>query len=724
MKWFVRTGAWVDYIKDHYRDGPQKQMTMDWYTPGAPGAFDQHHPGDEWPNVGWVQTDKIYPYREHSGDQTDSSPEKIKHLTEEFQNGAGFVDPLRLYYNPDTNRAYLGEGNHRLQAGIRAGLTHMPVTVHTFRDFSDTPQGVPAQFERKLFQQKDDRGFTRNYDDQIHPGNVLPADWLHPADLIPKLQEQGVSEDRWPQNVRDWHNRPKPGGAPLISESSISEGSVRPFFVRQADAGRPKYDQPSAQDRANKAWGMDGKDEILNMPFYSPMTDMTDEEVAAEFGYGNDSDKFDRQSAKPLVSPQTWGGPGKLQDMDPQTLEAYRKWQSDVNDYVGRFIKQHPASPKNVIEHFQNATPEEVQEGMDWYQKANLVAKSIANNSGISVPQAAGLLAVYSPQTDWYNNMMRASRVAQLGKGIGGKGSGIMASDAQKQAADRILSGEDYHNVVKGPKIRSFADLIATGGDPDPDNPLVVVDRHAVGVTHGQFANDFIYNASGTGVRNYRNRTADYVNAARALGKKGVQISPHQLQAATWLVRQRRNVENGYVDPGRAAARIKMTDNAKKQWEGFAAKYHPDLLGDAAPIVGFENAQRIASNYSLPNRQHPYFVRHAEEMPKDPFQPTRNDHGYYDDHFSIIHKPSGAEIYPGSKIKDFRGDEHTYNGLSRIPEYGGSGGKIVVDDTTGYSGREFYPSVFDIDIVPRVPSSEPRQQLMSSRQPYFVRREA
>ena len=595
---FVRHSAWVDYIKDHYRDGPQKQMTMDWYTPGAPGSFTQHHPGDEWPNVGWVQTDKLYPYREHSGDQTDSSPEKIKHLTEEFQNGAGFVDPLRLYYNPETNRAYLGEGNHRLQAGMRAGLTHMPVMVHTF---NDPNQGVPAQFERKLFQPKDDRGFQRNYDDQIHPGNVLPNDWLHPADVIPKLQEKGVPEEQWPQHIRDWHNRTNANGGPLISESSISEKKLQPFFVRQADAGRPKYDQPSAQQRAEDAWGMNAEDAYSNMPYYSPMSDMSDDETEYEIGPQPLNEKR-HAAARPLTSPPTWGGPNKLGDMDPETEQNYRKWQADVANYVTAFQKKYPASPKNVIEHYENATPEEQEEGRLWYPKAHQVAQSIASSSGLSVPQAAGLLAVYSPQTDWYNNMMRASRVALQGKGIGGKGSGIMASDAQRVAADRILAGEDYHNVVKGPKIRSFADLIAAGGNKDPNNPLVVVDRHAVGVTHGQFANDFIYNASGVGVKNYRNRTGDYVNAANMLARKGVKINPEELQAATWLVRQRRNVESGYVDPGRSAARIKMTDNARRQWEQYAHQFHPDLLGDAAPGVGFEGAQRVAE-------RHPYFVR-------------------------------------------------------------------------------------------------------------------
>ena len=57
----------------------------------------------------------------------------------------------------------------------------------------------------------------------------------------------------------------------------------------------------------------------------------------------------------------------------------------------------------------------------------------------------------------------------------------------------------------------------------------------------------------------------------------------------------------------------------------------------------------------------------------------------------------GTEIEPGQTIIDFRDSAHVFHAITKVPG-GNSGGRIQVGD--GH-GPEYYPSVFDLRIVPR-----------------------
>jgi hypothetical protein len=67
-------------------------------------------------------------------------------------------------------------------------------------------------------------------------------------------------------------------------------------------------------------------------------------------------------------------------------------------------------------------------------------------------------------------------------------------------------------------------------------------------------------------------------------------VAPHQVQAVTWLVRQRLNQraeqQRGVtrLDRGRASARR----NAERAWTAYRAKHLPDLA--ACPGTGYQAA--------------------------------------------------------------------------------------------------------------------------------------
>lgn len=80
-----------------------------------------------------------------------------------------------------------------------------------------------------------------------------------------------------------------------------------------------------------------------------------------------------------------------------------------------------------------------------------------------------------------------------------------------------------------------------------------------------------------------------------------------------------------------------------------------------------------------------------DDDPEHVFTNPRNGEKY------MIQHEDGTLFKPGHPLTGIHGDQYHLKGISKYPE-GPSGGKIHVDDGDG--SREFYPSVFDAEIVP------------------------
>ena len=292
-------------------------------------------------------------------------------------------------------------------------------------------------------------------------------------------------------------------------------------------------------------------------------------------------------------------------DSDPEPVMPENGTTKTYRKAMRAWLNRRPASAKNVVALWDEATSKEKMAGLGWYNDAHKVAFAVAKKRGISVEAAAGLLAVYSPQKAWGQNQIEADTVARLGKGIGGPGSGVMATRAQAAQANRILAGEDPEIVLggtptktglsstSGMKIRSFYKLIAEGSDLDLNHPAVVVDRHAIGVTRGIAMSDNAYGLDGdhssrAGYANYRQVFTD---AAKTISEQmGKTISPHQVQAATWLTRQRLNAS---ANTRNGKTRKTLGGQDWEKWEQYAAKFLPELsaeLGKMSATTGYADA--------------------------------------------------------------------------------------------------------------------------------------
>lgn len=273
----------------------------------------------------------------------------------------------------------------------------------------------------------------------------------------------------------------------------------------------------------------------------------------------------------------------------------------EPRDAIGRWTKSPGSfviSAQNIVARWDQSTAGEREAGRTWYPEAHRAAVELGKQYGVSTEEAAALLAEYSPQTRWGLNQIEASEVLRKHRGVGGPFAamwfntgtpnldarrGVMASGVQHQKADRILAGEDFDVVTAGQnksgsippkalKIRAFYHLIASGGQDDPSNPRVVIDRHAMSVAYGRRITEDEYSAMHPGSgKKYLPFVQAYVEAARIISKRtGQKISPEQVQATTWLAQQRLNGEG---TEAKALRSQKLGERDWNEWLAYAAKY-------------------------------------------------------------------------------------------------------------------------------------------------------
>jgi len=180
---------------------------------------------------------------------------------------------------------------------------------------------------------------------------------------------------------------------------------------------------------------------------------------------------------------------------------------------------------QRILDVWHLATPDEIDAGMTWYDAAHDLAVELTPENP---REAAGVIAALSPRTPWVRNQDLAYRAYR-----DGAASGTLGANTRK--ADAIMAGADFADVLKGDKVRNFAEIIA-----DPSNPdAVCVDRHAFDVAQGRVTNDETRGAL-TRVGMYDRFAEAYRRAARTLSADlGVQVTPAQVQAVTWVVWRR-----------------------------------------------------------------------------------------------------------------------------------------------------------------------------------------
>lgn len=170
---------------------------------------------------------------------------------------------------------------------------------------------------------------------------------------------------------------------------------------------------------------------------------------------------------------------------------------------------------ENVLSEYLRATDEQVSEGMHWYDGAHNLALELTPGDPW---KGAGILAAFSPNTRWSQNVTLAKRLVENGGTLNG---GTLGNSIR--AAERIYNGEHPLVVFGGDKTRAFAAAIA---DP-AHSTIATIDRHAHDIAMGRVFTD---TERKIGKVVFRTLSSAYVEASQLAG-----ISVAQMQAITWV---------------------------------------------------------------------------------------------------------------------------------------------------------------------------------------------
>jgi hypothetical protein len=167
---------------------------------------------------------------------------------------------------------------------------------------------------------------------------------------------------------------------------------------------------------------------------------------------------------------------------------------------------------------YRSATPDQVADGLAWYSVAHAEAVSL---DPTNVHRAAGIIAALSPRVRWEHNLVLARAAYENGAASGTLGRSCRAANA-------ILAGAEPADVLNGPKVLAFYQLIA---DPNHER-AVCIDRHATDVAVGMRLDEAErsawYQLHRGGL--YEKFADCYRRAAQRLG-----VLPGQVQAVTWV---------------------------------------------------------------------------------------------------------------------------------------------------------------------------------------------
>ena len=187
---------------------------------------------------------------------------------------------------------------------------------------------------------------------------------------------------------------------------------------------------------------------------------------------------------------------------------------------------------RNILRIYRQATQEDTVNGVEWYARAELMAKAIAEDEGLPLPTVIGVMAALSPNNRWERNCKDAATMCWAWRNGLGMGSfKVSCYNTMKEKAWAILDlgltdDEDILSHLNGQKIRSFYSNIR-GLDE------VTIDGHALNIARGK-REGLTSDKTNMGKREYRSLQEAYVRAAKRVG-----VKPHVLQAITWTTWKR-----------------------------------------------------------------------------------------------------------------------------------------------------------------------------------------
>jgi len=189
----------------------------------------------------------------------------------------------------------------------------------------------------------------------------------------------------------------------------------------------------------------------------------------------------------------------------------------------------------------QLASQADIMSGLDWYDRAyNLAVRFIHTYDGLTMGQAVGVISALSPNNKWERNCIDAEAMIKTWH-IGGDYNAIKVCtfNKNKQKAIAILSldmesvdTEAIANILSGQKVVAFYRSIMG------DKNAVCVDGHAYAIFIGERVPASKTPSIAPKLFETIQRAYQLV-AKRSVDLCGVELSPTQVQAVTWVTYRR-----------------------------------------------------------------------------------------------------------------------------------------------------------------------------------------
>jgi DNA-binding transcriptional regulator YhcF (GntR family) len=164
-----------------------------------------------------------------------------------------------------------------------------------------------------------------------------------------------------------------------------------------------------------------------------------------EFTYSELGEKYtfkfpfsNKKNAKKITS--------LLNKIDVASTKDKPALRKKLNDFVSEVILDFKEQVKaNLRVLLDSATPAFIDLSRKWYEGANRIADEISEKYGITIEQSAAIIAALSPQTEWFNNLSMAERVADIIKNRGD----MKIDNKIFTAASRKYAGQPFEKELK-----------------------------------------------------------------------------------------------------------------------------------------------------------------------------------------------------------------------------------------------------------------------------------
>jgi ribosomal protein L20 len=204
---------------------------------------------------------------------------------------------------------------------------------------------------------------------------------------------------------------------------------------------------------------------------------------------------------------------------------------------------------QNLKDLYHASNDDEKSDGRRWYADGQHLSRALG---GGDVEKGAGVLAAYSPQTEWDQNILNAAHHLATGSPPE-KGWGVTPDSKSKST--KIMEGHSFDDSLAHPgtgkkKTWHFGHLLKNGGDDGSGTRHVAVDSWAIRAlanNHEMKGGEKLL----TRQRNYDHyadmyRTAtDHLNSENTDNPDWEHLHPHQLQAITWVHIKNRSAQHG-----------------------------------------------------------------------------------------------------------------------------------------------------------------------------------